>query len=561
MGALMLTLFLEALDQTVVGTAMPRIIAKLHGFDRYTWAVTAYLLASTVMVPIAGKLSDQFGRKAFLLGGTSLFLAGSALCGVSETINQLIVCRAVQGLGAGIGISLVFASVADIFPPDRSARWQGTLGSVYGVASIIGPTLGGWLTDHGPLLGSLVTSDARWRWVFFVNLPLGVAALAVLLINLPSNVSARTGEPTGWSLVRRVDFLGAAVLAAATVLLLVGLTWVGEGEDTWGSARVDLALAAAGILYLTFGLIERSAAEPILSPGLLRNRTFAADAALTLFLWMTLFGTAFYVPLFLQGVLGTSPTMAGATMTPFSMSIVAGNFLAGLAISFLKRYQAVAVLGTVVMTAGETLLWRMTPTTPPVHVAALMFLAGFGSGVLFTATAVVVQRSLPSSQLGAGFGAMRYVGQIGGMLGVAIVGTVVNGSLVSELHRRLSSVAARQLAAAGVRFTSGPQALISPTYRHALITAALRRAAAHAPPGPHHATAVAAQTVELQHLNGFFATLKLSLAAAVQHGLLAALLFSCSAILAALFVSDVPLQAQSSEEAGEASTELRGAAS
>src|SRR5579864_1647511 len=192
--ALLLTLLLEALDQTIVGTALPRIVGQLQGFDRYTWVVTAYLLASTTMIPIVGKLSDQFGRKWFFVVGVLLFLAGSALSGAAQTMNQLIIFRAIQGLGAGTGIALVFTVVGDIFPPAERARWQGIFASVYGFSSVVGPTIGGWLTDNGPVVGNLITNETRWRWVFYVNIPIGILALAVLLIYLPANISTRSNQ-------------------------------------------------------------------------------------------------------------------------------------------------------------------------------------------------------------------------------------------------------------------------------------------------------------------------------------------------------------------------------
>jgi MFS family permease len=236
----MLSLLLEALDQTIVGTAMPRIVATLRGFDRYTWVVTAYILASTTAIPVVGKLSDQFGRKWFLISGVAIFLLGSVLSGAAQTMNQLIAFRALQGLGAGIGIALIFTVIADIFPPAERAKWQGMFGAVYGLSNLIGPILGGWLADHGPLIGSLVTESTRWRWVFYLNLPLGVIALAALATYLPANLSERSSHHTGWAAVRRIDAMGAVLAAAATSCLLLGLTW-GAIRPTPGVRHKSLA--------------------------------------------------------------------------------------------------------------------------------------------------------------------------------------------------------------------------------------------------------------------------------------------------------------------------------
>ncbi|HEV7237054.1 MAG TPA: MFS transporter, partial [Ktedonobacteraceae bacterium] len=259
LAALMLTLLLEALDQTIVGTALPKIVGELQGFDRYTWVVTAYLLASTTMIPIIGKLSDQFGRKWFFVAGVIIFLLGSALSGVAQTMDQLIAFRAIQGLGAGTGIALVFTVVGDIFPPAERARWQGIFAAVYGFSSVVGPTIGGWLTDHGPLLGNLVTDATRWRWVFYINLPLGIIALVVLLIYLPTNISMRSNEFTGLAAARRIDFLGAFLASSATICLLLGLTWGGNQTYDWTSPQVIIVLVAAAILYVAFFIAERFA--------------------------------------------------------------------------------------------------------------------------------------------------------------------------------------------------------------------------------------------------------------------------------------------------------------
>lgn len=549
LAALMLTLLLDALDQNVVGTALPRIIAKLHGFDRYTWTVTAYFLATTTMLPISGKLSDQFGRKWFLLAGAGTFLVGSALCGAAQTIDQLIAFRGLQGLCAGIGIALVFTAVADVVLPAERARWQGIFGGVFGVASVVGPTLGGWLAEHGPLLGALVTDDTRWRWVFYVNLPFGLVALAALLLALPADASARSSGHRGWAAVRRIDGLGGALVAVATLCLLLGLTWGGGETPAWGSPRVLGALAAAGVLYAGFVLAERVAVEPILPLDLFRNRIFAADAALSLFLMMALFGLAFYVPLFLQGVLGVSSTMAGALMTPFSVSITVGTSLAGAAISVVKRHRAVTILGTLLMAAGLFLLTRMAPATGLAYAVAGTVVAGLGMGVLFCAVYVVAQSAMSPTQLGVGTAAVRYLGQIGGILGLAIVGTVVNLTLSTDLGHRLPASASQQLTPESLASATSTQALVNPDYRVALVQSVAAEAASRVPAGPQHDQLVAAATAQAQQLlEQVFAALKLSLAVSIHHGLVADMLFCLAALAVALFVSDAPATQDGGEQ-------------
>ena len=445
--ALMLTLFLEALDQTIVGTAMPRIIAELHGLDRYTWVVTAYVLASMAMVPIVGKLSDQFGRKWFLLGGTTLFLLGSLLAGASQTMNQLILFRALQGLGAGIGMALVATAFGDLFPPAERAKWGSVFGIVYGVSNLFGPTLGGWLAEHGPLIGSLVTTSSRWRWVFYINLPVGILAVAALLFFLPSHLSVRTNERTGWAAVRRIDAPGAVISTVATICLMLGLTWGSSQMFAWNSPQVIASLAVGVALFVLFVLIERSAAEPILPLDLFRNQVWSSAALLSMLQMMVLMGLSLYLPLFLQGVLAVSPTTAGLVMTPLSMSMVIGAMLSGPIIGIIKRYQLITILGTLLMVIGTFSLTLMTPATSLLMAILFMVLAGLGTGTLFSMTAVA-QNVLPASRLGVGTAATRYLGQLGATLGIAIVGTVVNSSVSSDLLRRLPTTKIGQLALA-----------------------------------------------------------------------------------------------------------------
>jgi EmrB/QacA subfamily drug resistance transporter len=559
--ALMLTLLLEALDQTVVGTALPRIVASLQGFDRYTWVVTAYLLGSTTMVPIVGKLSDQFGRKWFFIAGVVIFLLGSALSGASQTMDQLIAFRALQGLGAGTGIALVFTVVGDIFPPAERARWQGIFSAVYGFSSVVGPTVGGWLTDHGPLLGSLITDATRWRWVFYINIPIGIIALVALLIYLPNNISERSSRYSGWAAVRRIDFLGAALASAATICLLLGLTWGGDQTYDWGSAQVVGMLVGAGILYIAFFAVERFAAEPVLPLRLFRNQIFSAGTTLSLLQGMILLGLVIYLPLYLQGVLGQSATNSGVVITPLTVSLVVGAGLSGFVVAMLKRYQAVTIAGAVIMTIGVYLMTRMTATTGLGTAAIYMVVTGIGIGIFFSILTLAVQNALPRTQLGVGTGAVRYVSQLGSTLGVAIVGTVVNNTIASDILTRIPASTVKQLTPQGLKFATNPQVLVDPTYRNTVVQTAQKYAVAqattHIPPGAGHNQAVAAAAAQamqqVQHLlNQVFEALKLSLAVAVQHGFVTILFFCLATIIAAFFLKDVPLAREFRQAAPEA---------
>jgi EmrB/QacA subfamily drug resistance transporter len=444
--ALMLTLFLEALDQTVVGTAMPRIIDELHGMDRYSWVVTAYILASMTMIPIVGKLSDQFGRKWFLLFGTGLFLLGSILAGTSQSMNQLIIFRAVQGLGSGIGIALIGTVMADLFPPDQRAKWSGLFGLVYGVSSLCGPLIGGWLAEHGPLLGSLVTESTRWRWVFYINVPLGLIAVVALLIYLPDNLSVRTSSWSGWTSLRSIDFLGAVLCGAATICVMLGLTWGGAQASNWTSLPVLSILVAGMLLFTLFIYTERRAHEPIIPLDLFRNQIFSVGAVLTLIQGMVLLGLSLYLPLYFQGVLAVSPTSAGLIMTPFSVSMVVGAILSTQLIGKFKGYQIVTIVSALLMSVGTFLITFLNAQTNITLAIAILVLTGIGIGPFFSLPMVVVQNALPADRLGVSTAGLRYLGQLGASLGIAIVGTLVTSSVSGDLINNFPTTIASKVA-------------------------------------------------------------------------------------------------------------------
>jgi EmrB/QacA subfamily drug resistance transporter len=506
LASLLLANFLSGLDQIIVDTALPRIIGDLQGFDRYTWVITAYLLAFTAMVPIAGKLSDQFGRKWLLMGAITLFLGSSALAGASQTMNQLIIFRGMQGLSAGAIQTLVSTVIADIFVPAERARWQGLNIGVFTLASVIGPTTGGWITDH-----------IGWRWVFYVNVPLVPFALIALFFWLPAALSARSTEYRGWAALRRIDVLGAVSMASATVCLLLGLTWGGQMYP-WGSPQVVGMLIAAGVLFVAFLIIERFAAEPILPLRLTRNQVFAAGALLNLTTNMALLAMVVYIPLYIQGVLGQSATNSGVVATPLTITIMLIAILNGLLVSKIGRYHWAVMLGSVVLLFGAFLLTAITPSISPVIVVRDMVVIGVGIGMTLPILSIAVQNAVPQSQLGAGTGAMNYLRSLGSTLGVAVIGTVVNNTFASEMPKRLPQAASR-LPQALLEAATNQQVLVNPLYR--------QQVASHLPSGLFN------QLVEAT---------RQTLAQGIERAFWVALGICVLALLTSLFLKDVPLR-------------------
>jgi EmrB/QacA subfamily drug resistance transporter len=554
LAGLMLSLLLAALDQTIVSTALPVIIGELHGFDRYTWVVTSYLLTSTTVIPIVGKLSDQFGRKWFLVTGIIIFLAGSALSGAAQTINQLILFRGLQGIGGGMLISLVFTLIADIFAPAERARWQGLFTGVFALASVIGPTLGGWITDN-----------ASWRWVFYVNLPVGAVALFVLITRLPSNISQRTTTERGMAAFRRIDFAGALTAAGGTVCLLLGLTWGGVTYP-WDSPQVIGMLVGAAVLFVSFIVIERFfASEPILPLDLFKNQVFAAGALLSFTTGLALFAVIIYIPLFIQAVLGLSATDSGAAITPLTLALAISAVLVGQLIARIGRYQFLTIIGSVILAFGTFLLTRLTAASGLGELTRDMIVIGVGLGLLLPVLTLAVQNALPRNRLGVGTGAVTYLRALGQTIGAAVIGTVVANQFASELAKRLPA-SAKTLPSQVVTADSNQQALLNPSYRamltqqavHAAVAKAVPPAVAAAvakvPPGPHHAAVVAAVTAQVtaqvthqvttqvtNALNSIVQATRQSLAVGITSSFWVALIVCGVIFVLTLFLKDVPL--------------------
>ena len=404
----MVTLALAALDQTIVATALPRIVGDLGGITQYSWVFTAYMLTSTVTVPLYGKLGDVYGRKILFLLSIVVFLIGSALCGAAQSMTQLVVFRAVQGIGAGGLFPLSLAVIGNIVPPRDRGRWQGLIGAVFAASSIVGPAVGGFIVDN-----------TTWRWVFFVNLPVGGLALLVITLTMPRR-AGRTEHS--------IDWLGAGILAAGTGALLLGLVWGGR-QYPWGSGQVIVSLVSAVALLVLFAFVERRAAEPILPFDVLRNPIVAGSVACMALVGMAMFGTISYVPLFVQGVIGTSATSSGVVLTPMILGAVCTSILTGQLVSRTGRYRWNAVLGPVVLTGAMLLLWRMDVSTTNGEPARNMVIAGIGIRSMMQVFVLSVQNAVPRSRIGSATALTQFGRQMGATLGVTVMGVLVNNGL------------------------------------------------------------------------------------------------------------------------------------
>ncbi len=445
-ASVMLAMLLSAVDQTVVGTAMPHIIAELNGLQHYAWVATAYLLASTASMPIWGKLSDAFGRKRFYIAGMVIFIVGSALCGQATGMTELILFRAFQGLGAGAMLPITQAIIGDIFPPAQRARWAGILMSVFAVATIIGPLLGGWITDN-----------YSWRWVFYVNLPVGIAALAVAIVALPGHVTVHK---------HRIDYSGAAILVAAAVPLLLGFSWAGS-EYAWGSPQVIGLFAFSAVMIVAFYLREMRAAEPVINPRLFQNRVFSVSALASALQSAAMFGAIMFLPLFVQGVQGKSATNSGIILMPLMIGAMIMSIGAGQILAKTGRYKVLVILGFVTVTTGAYLLSRMGVDTSWSVLARNMVIMGLGLGIAMSAFTVIVQNQYPSHRLGEVTAGLQFFRSIGATIGMAVFGTILNNQFAAHLKDNLPAQLSQAMAKNGVSIDN-PQVLLSEEARTAL---------------------------------------------------------------------------------------------
>ncbi len=422
MAGVMLAMFLASLDQTIVGTALPRIVADLGGFTKYTWVATAYIIASTIAVPITGKLTDMYGRKWFYVGGLCIFTVGSILCGISDTMNQIIAFRGLQGVGAGVMMANAFIVVGDLFPPSERGKYQGLVAGIFGLSSVIGPTLGGFITD-----------SLSWHWVFFVNIPLGLLIIGLFIFFFP-NVRPQGVKP-------KIDFLGVALMVLAVVPAMLALT-LGGVDYPWLSAQIIGMFAFSAVMALLFVLAEPRAAEPIMPMWIFKNPIVAVSLLVIFITGFGMFGAIIYIPLFFQGVLGMSATASGSFLTPMMLGLVAGSVISGQILSRAGgHYRLQGVFGLAMMAAGMGLMSTMTAETSYATAVAYIVLLGFGLGCTMPLYVIAVQNAVPYKVMGIATSSTAFFRQIGGALGLAILGSIVTNRFQSDFLSGLSQAA------------------------------------------------------------------------------------------------------------------------
>jgi EmrB/QacA subfamily drug resistance transporter len=415
-AALLLVLFIASLDQTIVSTALPTIVGDLGGLQHLSWVVTAYLLASTVVGPLYGKLGDLYGRKRVLQVALVIFLIGSALCGVAQSMGELIAFRAVQGLGGGGLIVVSMAVVGDIVAPRDRGRYQGLFGGVFGISTVAGPLLGGFFVDN-----------FSWRWIFYVNLPLGAIALAVISIAFTSRQTTER---------RPIDWLGTLVLAGGLSGVIL-YTSLGGTTYSWTAPGMLAALVGGVALLAVLPFVESRAAEPILPLELFRNATFRTTSAIGFIIGFALFGSVTFIPLYLQIVKGETATRSGLLMTPMMLGVLATSTASGFLISRYGRYRVFPIVGTAVATVGLYLLSRLEVNTPIGVAAAYMLILGLGLGLVMQVLVLAAQNAVPYRLLGVATSGSTLFRQVGGSIGVSAFGAVFTNQLTKELARRL----------------------------------------------------------------------------------------------------------------------------
>jgi EmrB/QacA subfamily drug resistance transporter len=536
LAGVMIVFLLSAMDQTIVSTAMPRIVSQLQGLNLYAWVTTAYLLASTVMVPIYGKLGDLYGRKAILVTGVSIFTLGSVLCGMAGEFGgfpllgggmvQLIVFRALQGIGGGALFTGAFAVIADLYPPRERGKLGGLFGATFGLSSVLGPVIGGFFTDLGPthLLGLTI---AGWRWVFYVNLPLSLIALFVLIYKMPVLTHRVPG---------RVDFIGAILIVATFVPLLLALSWAGR-DYPWTSPLILGLFAGSALGLAAFLIAETFVENPILSLALFKNKVFASCNAARFITNMAFMGLVTFLPLYMQLGQGVAATVSGLTLLPLMIGLIGSAALSGILVTKTGRYKPFILGGTAMMVLGALLLSAVTPQTTTLDVAWRVLVLGIGLGPIQSLFSLAVQNAVKPTQIGVATSASQFFGQIGATIGVAVFGTVLTQQLAEAARNAVAKAPGAHVHAL----------TLSDLEQMAVAGQAAAHAQATLVPGAHAAVhAVLDMTGRLVVTN------------AIRGVIVSALIVSVLGLLTTLLVPELPLRSR--QPAGEPELDTDAAA-
>lgn len=457
-SALMLAMLLAALDQTIVSTALPKIASDLNGLSKYSWVATSYLLTSAVATPLYGKISDMFGRKKIFQSAIIIFLIGSALCGLSQTMNQLIFFRGLQGIGAGGLMTLVFAIIGDIVPPRQRGRYQGYFGAVFATSSVIGPLLGGLFADANSILGI-----AGWRWIFYINVPIGIVALSVIATRLHLPVHKTP---------HKVDYAGAGLLAVSVVTLLLATVWGGTTYP-WVSGQI-LGLFAASVLgALAFIWRESKAREPIIPLRLFRNAIFRVTTILSFLIGMVMFGAIIFLPQYQQLVRGDSATKSGLMLLPLVVGIMSASITSGRLISKFGRYRFFPIAGTLVVTLAFFLFGHITASTNRGILGIWMYVLGAGIGMVMPVLTLAVQNAVDRKDLGTATSSVIFFRSIGSALGAAIFGAIITNRLALHIHQAVPGSAGSSIAQ-GLKGTAASLQNLPAATLHAVLNAFAR---------------------------------------------------------------------------------------
>ncbi|MBN2909051.1 MFS transporter [Polycladomyces sp. WAk] len=414
MVAIMASMLFAALNQTIIGNALPRIVSKLGGMSYFNWVFTIYMLTSSITAILVGKLSDIYGRKPFLLIGIGLFVTGSLLCGTATDIFQLILYRGFQGLGGGMIMSTAFTSVGDLFPPRERGRWQGALSAAFGVASVLGPTLGGYIVDHW-----------EWHWIFWIFLPVGLVAFLLIWWLFPS-VSRKENEP--------IDIAGSVFLALTITPLLLAFSWAGS-KYAWSSPTIIGLFGGSILALILFVWVERKAKNPVLPLHLFGNPMFTLSNLVNFTLGVGMFGAIIYTPFFIQGVIGTSATRSSFVTIPLTLSMVVASIIGGQIVSRTGKYKGLALFGILLMAVGMYLMSLLDTDATNGAVVLYMIIIGTGLGIAFPIFTLTVQNAVEHRHLGVATSSSQLFRQMGGTVGVAVMGTILSGHMKDEMSR------------------------------------------------------------------------------------------------------------------------------